>query len=272
MESLMLQQPTSPPPLHAVGERRAQSHAQPRRERFAPVWLRASLIIATLGALGVLYPRSYLETRLRATPTPNAATLAYLRLMVLAQPTQGDTRLLLATQALKAGDVTLARYALEPWRARSPAGLPLRIARLRLRLLRAELRTQRSGTVDQARLAKAYTRAMVLLAPRMEPSELMREARFAALLGRCRTAARVYGFLIRRTRDEGLRREAFEGGIDALRAAGLPREALAFAQGELALMAPSPELWRVMTRLALTADAPKLAARYARLLIGSERS
>lgn len=272
MESVMMQQPTAHGSAPAVAERRAHSHVEQRRERFAPMWLRAGLIIATLVALGVLYPRSYIETRLRAAPAPDAATLAYLRLMVLAQPAQADTRILLATQALRAGDIVLARYALEPWRPRALAGLPLTIARLRLHLLRAELRTQRAGSMRQTRLAEAYTSAMVLLAPRMAASELMREARFAALLGRYRTAALVYRILIRRTKDERLRREAFDGGIDALRAAGLPRDALAFAQGELALMRPSPELWRAMTRLALMADAPKLAARYARRLIGSERS
>ena len=272
MESIMLQQPTAHGPAQAVAERRAHSHAQPRRERFAPLWLRASLVIATLVALGVLYPRSYIETRLRGAPAPNAATLAYLRLMVSAQPAQADTRILLATQALRAGDIALARYALEPWRARGLSGLALEIALLRLHLLRAELYTQRSGSMRRARLAEAYTRAIVLLAPRMEAPELMREARVTALLGRYHTAARVYRILIGQTKDERLRREAFDGGINALRAAGRPRDALAFAQGELALMAPSAGLWRLMTRLALMADSPKLAARYARRLIGSERS
>ncbi|MBW4051822.1 MAG: hypothetical protein HIU85_10225 [Proteobacteria bacterium] len=272
MGSITLPQPTTHGPAHGVPERRAHSHAEPPRERFAPIWLRTSLVLATLVALGLLYPRAYIETRLRGAPPPNAATLAYLRLMVMAQPTQADTRILLATQALNAGDISLTRYALEPWRTRGWAGLPLEIALLKLHLLRAGLDTQRSGSMRQAQLAEAYTRAALLLAPRMKASGLMREARFAAVLGRYRTAAHLYRFLILQTQDAGLRREAFDGGINALRAADRPRDALRFAQDELAFVPPSPGLWRLMTRLALMADAPRLAARYARRLIGFERS
>lgn len=253
---------------HAIAERRAHSHAEPPRERFAPLWLRASLVLATVAALALLYPKSYIETRLRRAPPPNAATLAYLRLMVMAQPAQTDTRIMLATQALTAGDIPLTRYALEPWRARGLAGLPHDVAALKLRLLRAELRTQRPGSARTSRLAQTYMRGVLLLAPGMRPSELMHEARFAILLGRYRTAARLYRVIIAHTPDAGLRLAAFRGGIEALRSAGQTREALAFARSELPRVPRSARLWRLMTRLALMADDPKLAAHYARRLIG----
>lgn len=264
--------PTAHGPAHPIPERRARSHGEPPNERFAPLWLRTGLVLATLVTLGLLYPKAYIETRLRRAPPPNAATLAYLRLMVMAQPAQVDTRILLATQALTAGDIALTRYALEPWRARGLAGLPLDIAVLRLHLLRAELYTQRTGPMAASPLAAAYAHAVLLLAPRMKPAQLMREARFAAALGRYRAAAQAYRLVIRRTADARLRRRAFDQGIAALRAAGQPSEALAFAREELAFVPHCASLWRLMTRLALMADAPSLAAQYARRLIGFERS
>jgi hypothetical protein len=270
MASITLPQVTTHADAHAVPERRAHSHGQPPRERFAPLWLRTSLILATLATLALLYPRSYIETSLRRSPRPDAATLAYLRLMVLTQPAAADTRILLARQALTAGDLSLSRYALAPWRDRGFAGLALDIAVLKLRLLRAELYAQPSASSRHAQLAAAYTRGVLLLAPRMDGSELLRQAHFLAVLGEYPTAARLYRHLIAQTGDAALRRKAFLAGIEALRAAGRPLDALAFAQDELSNIPPSTGLWRLMTRLALLADAPKEAARYARRLMGFE--
>lgn len=271
MESIILPEVAARIPAYAVPERRARAHEPPARERFAPLWLRATLILATVLALALLYPRSYIETRLRRVSAPNAAALAYLRLMVIAQPAETDTRILLARQALRAGDLALSRYALEPWRNREFSALPPDIALLRLRLLRAELYRQRPGSLPHADLAHTYTREVLLLAPRMQGADLLREARLIAALGQYRTAALLYRQLIAHTRNPALRLEAFHAGIGALRAAGEPREALAFARSELAFMAPSAQLWRQMTRLALMADAPRLAARYARRLVGVQR-
>ena len=257
-------------PAHAVPERRAGSREQPPRERFAPLWLRASLIVATIGALGLLYPKYYIESRLHRESAPNAAALAYLQLMVRAQPAATETRLLLAQQALSAGELALARHALAPWAARRFATLPLNIALLRLHLLRAELYAQQPTSKRHAALAQAYTREILLLATHMDPSELVREARFAAALGQYRAAADLYRQAIAQSRDPAVRLEAFYAGIEALRAAGRPLDALAFARHELTAIPPTAELWRALTRLALMADAPRLAAHYARRLVGLE--
>ena len=258
-------------PAHAVTERRAGSREQPPRERFAPLWLRASLIVTTLGALGLLYPKYYIESRLNRQSTPNAATLAYLRLMVRAQPAATATRILLAQQALSAGQLPLARDALSPWAARRSAALPLEIALLRLHLLRAELYAQQPTSRRHGALARAYTRDALLLAARMDASALLREARFVAGLGQYRAAAELYRRVIGQSRDPAVRLEAFYAGIEALRAAGQPLDALAFARRELTAIPQTTELWRALTRLALMADAPRLAAQYARRLVGLER-
>ena len=268
MEPATVPQLTTHAAAHTLPERRARSHEQPPRERFAPLWLRTSLILATLVTLALLYPRSYIETSLRRTPRPDTATLAYLRLMVLAQPAAADTRILLAQQALTAGDLSLSRYALAPWRDAGFAALPLDVAVLKLRLLRAELDTLPLASSRRTPLAEAYRRAVLQLAPRLGAAKLLRQARRLAALGQYLTAANLYRYVIAQTRDATLRREAFLGGIQALRAAGRAQDALAFAQSELASMPPSAGLWRLMTRLALMADAPKAAAQYARRLIG----
>jgi hypothetical protein len=263
MESITLPQATGHAPAPAVPERRAHSHEPPQRERFAPLWLRTSLALATLVTLALLYPRTYIESSLRRAPPPDAATLAYLRLMVTAQPAAVDSRMLLARQALAAGDLPLSRFALAPWKDTAVAALPPDIALLRLRLLRAELNAEPAASIRHARLADAYTRAVLVLAPRMSMPELLRLARLVAVLGHYRDAAYLYSYVIGGTGDPALRSDAFRGGIEALRAAGRPREALSFAQQELAAVPPSPALWRLMTRLALMADAPKAAALYA---------
>ena len=259
---------TAPPMAYTAAQRRARAHQHPPRERFAPPWLRASLVLATIVTLALLYPRPYIESTLREESQPSATTLAYLRLMVLAQPEALEPRLLLAEQALAARDLYLSREALAPWRGRAITALPPRVALLELRLLASELEAARALAERHAELAATYIRDVQLLAPRMEPATLLPLTRFIATLGEYQAAAHLYAGIIAQTADPALRREAFESGIRALLAAGRPAQALAFAQSELAFMAPSAELWREMTRLALMADAPELAARYARRLTG----
>lgn len=252
----------------AVAERRAHSRAPAEREHFAPLWLRASLIVATLIALVLLYPRYYIESSLKHSSAPNAATLAYLELMVRSQPAATETRVLLARQALKAGRIALARRALAPWAQRRWATLTPDIALLRVHLLRAELYRQPLTSRRHGHLAAAYTHEVLRLAPRLDTRHLVREARTVAALSHYRAAAQLYRYVIARSPDPALRLEAFYDGIAALRAAGRPLDALAFARQELAAIPPTVALWRALTRLALSADAPRLAAHYARRLIG----
>lgn len=255
---------------YATPERRAHTRETPPRERFAPLWLRASLILATVATLAFLYPRSYIQDNLRQESRPDAATLAYLRLMVMAQPAANDVRALLAQQSLAAGDIPLSRYALAPWLQRDIAALPPDIALLRLRLLRSELAATQPSSLRHAALADAYARDLLLLAPRMGSSELLRGARTLAGLGQYRTAARLYRRIITRAPDAALRLEAFRGAVEALLADGRPADAFAFARDASALMPPSAGLWREMIRLALMADATHAAAGYARRLVGLE--
>jgi hypothetical protein len=268
MQAALPPELTASPMAYAAAQRRTHAHQRVPRERFAPLWLRASLIVATVVTLALLYPKPFIESSLRQQSRPSTTTLAYLRLMVLAQPAAREPRVLLAQQALAAGDLQLSQEALAPWRRQSITALPQDLALLRLRLSAFELGMTPPASGRHASLAALYIRDAQLLAPHIEPSGLLPIARLIASLGEYQSATRLYRIIITKSADPRLRHEAFESGIRALLAAGQPAEALAFAQGELALQRPSDELWREMTRLALMADAPQLAARYARRLTG----
>ncbi len=255
-------------PLNVKPERRKCIPPTIARERLAPSWLLAGLVLATLAILLILYPRTYIEADLRAHPQPNAATLAYLRLIVIAQPRARDMRILLAEQALSVGDISLSRYALAPWLQQGFAVLPLNIGLLRLHLLRVELYAARPGSAGYTKLAETYARSLLLLAPRIKVIDLLTAIHFVAGLGQYVTAAQLYRNLIARTHSASLRRQAFRGGIGSLLAAGKPRVALDFARAEIGYIQLDDALWRRLIRLALLADRPHLAARYARRLLG----
>ncbi|MDA8094616.1 MAG: hypothetical protein M0T84_12055 [Betaproteobacteria bacterium] len=250
-----------------LAQRRVGAHQAAPREHFAPLWLLASLVLATLAALVFLYPKTYILQTLRANPQPTLATLAYLRLMVSEEPTAADTRILLAQEALAAGDWPLARYALSPWLNEKPAAMPPAVGSIWLRLQQAELGGAHTLAARRNALSKEHVQDLLALAPRMAPSALLHEIHFVASLGHYRTSARLCALLIRRTRNTALRQAAFDSGIKALLASGDPAAALAFAQADLPLMPPSHALWREMTGLALEAGNPGIAAQYAHHLV-----
>ena len=262
---------SGPVPYVRAEERPERARQAIKRERLAPSWLLGSLVLTTLGALLVLYPKTYIETSLRANPTPNTATLAYLQLMVRAHSDDGAARVMLADQALIVGDVRLARYALRPWLHEDMSRLPIRIAMLRLHALETELHSASGEPKRHARLADAFARDIVDLSNRMSVTTLMNNIRSVADLGHFTTAARLYRSIIDRANNAALRRQAFVEGIDTLLAAGQPKAALDFARSELARTPQDNAIWRRMVRLALMANQPHLAARYARRLVGMNR-
>ncbi|AOU97143.1 hypothetical protein BI364_03215 [Acidihalobacter yilgarnensis] len=68
------------------------------------------------------------------------------------------------------------------------------------------------------------------------------------------------------------RRKAFDAVVEAYLSAGRPDIALQTARTLLPGMHQDRSLWRRMTRLALSANQPRLAAHYARLLVGLPES
>ena len=233
-----------------------------------PWWLPLAIVGGTVFALWLLFPKTYIEQTLRAQKHPNAATLAYLQLLVRAQPNDIPLRLALAHMALEIQDLPLARTALAPWKRRALDALPLAIAQARLRLLRLELLATPAHAPARTRMQKRYALALSQLAPRLAPPQLLQEARFAVQIGDYTAAAMLDRLALEKSDDPRLRSQAFEQGIAALLAAGKPAAALAFARAGLNHVPHDDALWRRMIGLALAANRADIAARYAHKLVG----
>lgn len=238
------------------------------RERFAPRLLLLGLLAGTLVAMYFLYPKAYIENNLHTHPQPDATTLAYLRLLVRVEPHNEKLRLLLVREALAAGQLSLAKEAFAPWQHTPVSHLPLAVARTQLRIRLVAFQTASLNAVHRTALANAYVSDLMALAPRMRPEELLKKAKIVLALGRYDAAANVDRIAIRMSTSGRVRTTAFYDGIDALLAANNPTEALAFAQSEMRWLSPDERLWRVLTRLAISANQPVIAAEYARRLVG----
>lgn len=241
------------------------------RERFAPRLLLLGLFAGTMVAMYFLYPRAYIENNLHTHPRPDATTLAYLRLLVRVEPQNEKLRLLLVHEALAAGQLPLAQEAFAPWRNTPVSQLPLAVARTQLRLRLVAFQSAPRNAAGRPALADAYVHDLMALAPRMRPEELLKKAKIILALGRYSAAANVDRLVIRKSASGPVRTTAFYDGIDALLAANKPAEALAFAQSEMNRLTPDERLWRRLTRLALSANQPAIAAEYARRLVGMSR-
>lgn len=251
-----------------TADRRQAATTPPRREPFASYWLLVAIFGATLFALWLLFPKTYIENTLRTQARPDVAMLAYLQLLVRANPGDPGTRRLLAEKALVARNLPLARSALAPWQNRPIDALPVDIARLQLALLQMELLAEPAGTPARRVQKAAYITALNRLAPLLSAPQLLEEARFAQDVGLAKTVVLLDRMILRRSNDIALHHKAYSQGIAALLAAGTPRMALDFARTEISRVAHNDALWRRLIHLALAADRPDLAARYARRLVG----
>lgn len=238
------------------------------RERFAPRLLLLSLFFGTLAAMYFLFPKAYIENNLRTHPRPDATTLAYLQLLVRVEPANERLRLLLVREALAAGQLHLAQAAFAPWRNTPISQLPLTIAISRLQLRLIAFQNARSNAADRAVLANRYVKDALALAARMQPTDLLKTAKIVRAIGQYAAAAAMDRRVIDKSTDARTRKAAFYDGINALLAANRPGEALVFAESEISRMTPDEELWRRLTRLALSANRPVVAAKYARRLVG----
>ncbi len=233
-----------------------------------PWWLPIAIVVSTVFSLWMLFPKSYLEQTLSAQKTPNAASLAYLHLLVRANPKDNTLRLKLADMALAAQNASLAHSALGPWMHSPLRGLALPIAQARLRLLRLELLSTPLHTPTRDKLQQQYIHSLTQIAAHLSPLQLLNEAGFAIQLGDYASAACLDRRILETGTASSLRLKAYQQGIDALLAADEPRAALAFARAYLNRVPRNEVLWRRLTRLALAANRPDLAVRYARRLVG----
>lgn len=240
------------------------------RERFAPRLLLLSLFLGTLAAMYFLYPKAYIENNLRTHPQPDATTLAYLQLLVRVEPKNERLRLLLVREALAAGQLSKARTAFAPWEKVPVSQLPFAVALAGLQLRLVTLQASRANAANRTVLTDQYVEEVLALAPRMQPADLLKQARVVQAIGGYSAAAEIDRRIINESTDSRTRKIAFHDGIKALLAANRPAAALAFAESEISRLTPDEELWRLLTRLALSANRPVIAAKYARRLVGMQ--
>lgn len=264
------------------------------------------LLVAAGMALVFPY-RSLEQEIARAPRQIDQLQIAYLRAWLTVRPGGAALRLELARQLLGVNDLDGARTELQQLRGIRDERLAERVVLLELDIARGELAAldpsdtrlpaQRQalherllelaqqrvviamvGEIDLelarraaalgARDAAALLYAR-LLASTLRPGAVVWEeaARAMLALGDAETAAELY-FAARRAtplRDE--QRRLFLAGLRALLASGQPAAAVDAAELELGSLATDLEVLEFLTRLALAANRPDIAQRYAQILL-----
>ncbi len=156
-------------------------------------------LIALCGAMLVLavllFPRAFIDQQLRAEGQPQAATIAYLQLLVNAQPSNETVRLQLVHERLRAGQLAEAEVALAP--LAHHAGLEsAKVASLWLSLRRAQFVAIPPGSAAREEARRAYAHALERLGRRLSPAGQLAETRHAIDAGLYVTAARLATHLL----------------------------------------------------------------------------
>jgi tetratricopeptide (TPR) repeat protein len=136
-----------------------------------------------------------------------------------------------------------------------------------------DLREQAFHALLQSHLAAGHPqdalRAAEAQLPSLDPSRIdwPQLIRIAVWAGKPTAAADFAQRWLASASDDATRWTAFQALIDAYLAADRPDQALATASRNLDRMPQTPELWRVMTRLAMQAGDTEKSAQFARRLV-----
>lgn len=259
------------------------------------------------GGLALVFPyRSIDEELARARHLADPLQIAYLRAWLNVRPERGSLRLTLAQQLAEAGELEAARAQLQPLRADKDARLRQQALLLALDIETIELgrldpndpqRTQRQRALQdelrrvvQDRLGSPVNEFDIELARRAaalqahEATRLVYQrllsggarlpaagwedaARAMLGLGEAGLAAQLYFAARDSASPRSEQRRLFIAALDALQGTGRPALALQAAQRELGALATDTEVLEYLTRLALAANRPDLAQRYAQMLL-----
>lgn len=256
------------------------------------------------GGLALLFPFRSLEEKIgRAAPRPDALQIAYLESWLTVRPDRGQLRYLLAQQLLVADDLARARAHLARLAASPDPGLRNRALLLELDVAIRELQALPPGHPDRpSRMLALRERFRALLALDLPVDVGMELARRADALGAAGIALDWYERLLERApalpavvwetaaertlqrAEHSLaarlymqaraaatsvaeRRRLFLAGLRALQAVSRLDEALDLADRNLGALATDTETLEFLTRLALAANRPAIAQRYAAMLL-----
>lgn len=281
------------------------SDAARERQRLipAPIALAFGALVAV--ALALLFPFRGLETQIgRDGPRPDALQIAYLEAWLTVRPQRAQLRYVLAHKLVHDGQYERAQEHLgqlaagDDPRLRSRAELlaidiglrqlaplapddPQREARateLRARLaallarsdLPAEvglLLAQRAAALGAGAVVNDWYARLLRQAPPLPAAHWEDGARLLLAAGEHRLAARLFLQASLAAPAAGERRRLFLQALRTLQAASLFDEALALADAHFETYAADTEVLEFLTRLALAADRPEAAQRYAIALL-----
>lgn len=279
------------------------SPASPERPRLLPVWAALAFGAAVALGLALLYPYEGLERALaRRGGAPDALQIAYLEAWLAARPDRVGLRLWLARELARADAPLRARTHLDRVLADAPPSMRREARKLAFDLDWREWRSAQ-GTAAAAELrARLREQVQALLADERDPAAALALLPQAVALGEEEVAAQwlqalatgdrrlpatlweaaamqalaqsrhlLGAQLLLRARDaeRGLaqRRRLFLAALRAAQAGNALQEALALAERHLGELIVDPETLEFLTRLALAANRPDVAAHYARLLL-----
>lgn len=274
--------------------------ARARRPRLLPRGVLAVFVVLVLAALVLMYPYRVLLDRVLHDTRGDQLTVDYLRAMLRTDPNNADVRLMLARQWLGRNEFAAARSVLTPLLA-GPAARQVEARLLLWEVAEQEWRRLADGDpqreavrrsllqelhqlarlplteLDRFELAvrglelgdRAFALAIYrdLREGQLPPDWFLSQSRLYLGQGEYEAAAEVLMIARHRERAPAAARRLFFAAVDALRQSGRVADALALAERELGALGNEVEALEYMTRLALAAGRPDIAAKYARRML-----
>lgn len=154
-----------------------------------------ALCVAML-ALGVmLFPKALIDRQLHTLAAPDATTIAYLQLLLRAQPDELTTRMQLVRQRLRAGQLQQAESELAPLVER-PGPPPGQVGLMWLTLRRAQFLAVPATAPQRALVRARYARALSQFGSQLTPTQQVGELHRAIDAGMYQVAAQLAGELL----------------------------------------------------------------------------
>jgi hypothetical protein len=146
--------------------------------------------------LGVLlFPKAFIDRQLQTTAPPNAATIAYLQLLLRAKPGDSATRMQLVSQRLRAGQLQQAESELAPLLDR-PGAPPEQLDMMWLTLRRAQFMAVPADSPRRMQARAQYAQALSRFGGQLAPEQQLGEIRQAIDVGLYQVAAELAGHLL----------------------------------------------------------------------------
>lgn len=189
-------------PIASAAPSRASRYRRRITPRISVQFLGPGQVAALCGTmlvLGVLlFPKAFIDRQLHTTAPPNAATIAYLQLLLRAQPDAPSTRMQLVRQRLRAGQLQQAESELSPL-INLPGPPPEQLGRMWLTLRRAQFLAVPADSPQRAQARARYARALSHFGSQLAPEQQLGEIHQAIDVGLYEVAAQLSGQLLSNT-------------------------------------------------------------------------